>query len=392
MRGMLITRAYRLAAQASLLARVYGGYKLIQALGRAGLVEADGHYARHHRRSAEATYRLATRLEGLPIKVCQFLGSRADILPAEYVDVLSTLQDRVPPRPLAQLRPYLERELGAPVGDVFTDLDPVPLASASLAQVHRARLRDGREVAVKIQYPEIADLVAIDLDNFALLLGVLARLEPNLDLRVVLEEVQKYVPLELDFCHEAANAERMAEHLAARADVARRLLELFCEQLLVHGFFHADPHPGNILVQPGGRLVLLDFGLVKELPVGFRDGIVRLVSAIVRGDSAAVANAFRALGFRTRDDGDDSLAWLGEAFLGWAIRNGRAHADPEMLARFGAEMPQRLGTNPLVEIPGDVLLVGRVMGLLSGIGKQLGSQADVGAVLLPYLVGAAPAS
>ena len=433
MRGMLITRAYRLAAQASLLARVYGGHKLIQALGRAGLVEADGHYARHHRRSAQATYRLATRLEGLPIKVCQFLGSRADILPAEYVDVLSALQDRVPPRPLAQLRPYLERELGAPVGDVFTDLDPVPLASASLAQVHRARLRDGREVAVKIQYPEIADLVAIDLENFALLFGVLARLEPNLDLRVVLEEVQKYVPLELDFCHEAANAERMAEHLAARADVlvpaivrewstrrvlvmdyapgvrvtdvaglralgldpadvARRLLELFCEQLLVHGFFHADPHPGNILVQPGGRLVLLDFGLVKQLPAGFRDGIVRLVSAIVRGDSAAVANAFRALGFRTRDDGDDSLAWLGEAFLGWAIRNGRAHADPEMLARFGAEMPQRLGTNPLVEIPGDVLLVGRVMGLLSGIGKQLGSQADVGAVLLPYLVGAAPAS
>jgi len=293
MRGMLITRAYRLAAQASLLARVYGGYKLIQALGRAGLVEADGHYARHHRRSAQATYRLATRLEGLPIKVCQFLGSRADILPAEYVDVLSALQDRVPPRPLAQLRPYLERELGAPVGDVFTDLDPVPLASASLAQVHRARLRDGREVAVKIQYPEIADLVAIDLENFALLFGVLARLEPNLDLRVVLEEVQKYVPLELDFCHEAANAERMAEHLAARADVlvpaivrewstrrvlvmdyapgvrvtdvaglralgldpadvARRLLELFCEQLLVHGFFHADPHPGNILVQPEG--------------------------------------------------------------------------------------------------------------------------------------------
>jgi len=171
--------------------------------------------------------------------------------------------------------------------------------------------------------------------------------------------------------------------------VARRLLELFCEQLLVHGFFHADPHPGNILVQPGGRLVLLDFGLVKDLPPGFREGMLRLVAAIVTGDAPAVAAAFRALGFRTRDDGDESLAWLGEAFLGWAIRNGRAYADPEMLAHFGAEMPRRLGTNPLVEIPGDVLLVGRVMGLLSGIGKQLGSQADVGAILLPYLVGAA---
>src|SRR5207244_8188880 len=193
---------------------------------------------------------------------------------------------------------------------------------------------------------------------FAVFVDLLARLEPNFDFRVVLDEVRKYVPLELDFVHEADNAERMGAQLAARpdvlvppvvrewstrrllvmdyapgvrvtdvaglralgldpADVARRLLELFCEQLLVHGFFHADPHPGNILVQPGGRLVLLDFGLVMELPVGFRDGIVRLVSAIVRGDSAAVANAFRALGFRTRDDGDDSLAWLGEAFLGW---------------------------------------------------------------------------
>src|SRR2546427_8444143 len=91
-----------------------------------------------------------SRLEGLPIKVCQFLGSRADILPAEYVEVLSQLQDRVPPRPLATLRPHLERALGAPLDAVFARLDPAPLAAASLAQVHRGRLRDGREVAVKI--------------------------------------------------------------------------------------------------------------------------------------------------------------------------------------------------------------------------------------------------
>ncbi|TMA43923.1 MAG: hypothetical protein E6J83_09505 [Deltaproteobacteria bacterium] len=290
MRPMLATRAYRFAAQASLVARVYGGYKLIQALGRVGLAGADGHYARHHRRSAEAAYRLATRLEGLPIKVCQFLGSRADILPAEYVEVLSQLQDRVPPRPLEELRPHLERELGGRLDEVFATLEPAPLASASLAQVHRGRLRDGREVAVKIQYPEIADLVAIDLQNFAVLVGLLARLEPDFDFRVVLDEVRKYVPLELDFVHEADNAERMGAHLAARPDVlvppvvrewstrrvlvmdyapgvrvtdvaglralgldppdvARRLLELFCEQLLVHGFFHADPHPGNILLR-----------------------------------------------------------------------------------------------------------------------------------------------
>src|SRR5881398_1155250 len=204
MQPMLVTRAYRFAAQASLVARVYGGYKLIQALGRVGLAGADGHYARHHRRSAEAAYRLATRLEGLPIKVCQFLGSRADILPVEYVEVLSQLQDRVPPRPLDELRPHLERELGGRLDEVFATLDPAPVASASLAQVHRGRLRDGREVAVKIQYPEIADLVAIDLQNFAVFVDLLARLEPNFDFRVVLE---------------ADNAERMGAHLAARPDV-----------------------------------------------------------------------------------------------------------------------------------------------------------------------------
>src|SRR5881398_3724592 len=219
MQPMLVTRAYRFAAQASLVARVYGGYKLIQALGRVGLAGADGHYARHHRRSAEAAYRLATRLEGLPIKVCQFLGSRADILPVEYVEVLSQLQDRVPPRPLDELRPHLERELGGRLDEVFATLDPAPVASASLAQVHRGRLRDEREVAVKIQYPEIADLVAIDLKNFSVLVRLLSWLEPDFDFRVLIAEVEKYVPLELDFVHEANSAERMARHLRDRSDV-----------------------------------------------------------------------------------------------------------------------------------------------------------------------------
>jgi predicted unusual protein kinase regulating ubiquinone biosynthesis (AarF/ABC1/UbiB family) len=120
----MVVAARRFSALASLVARIYGGYKLIQWTGGGA-----ARYAAQHRRSAEAAYRLATRLEGLPIKTCQFLGSRADILPAEYVEVLSRLQDRVPPRPLAALRPFLERELGRSVEKAFASLDPVPIAS-----------------------------------------------------------------------------------------------------------------------------------------------------------------------------------------------------------------------------------------------------------------------
>jgi predicted unusual protein kinase regulating ubiquinone biosynthesis (AarF/ABC1/UbiB family) len=416
----------RFAIVAALVARVYAGYKFIQLTSKLGWPNAAARYARHDRRCAATIYRMAVRLEGLPIKVCQFLGSRADILPADYVTVLARLQDRVPPRPFAVITAAIERELGRPWPQAFAELEAQPLAAASLAQVHRGRLHDGREVAIKVQYAEIARLVAIDLRNFAFLVRVLARLEPGFDFRIIIDEVEKCVPLELDFENEAANANRMRQALAARRDVvvpavvgelstkrllvmayepgvrltdvealrqlgidpkdlARRLVELFCDQILIHGFFHADPHPGNILVQRDGRMVLLDFGLVKDLPPGFSAGIARLAGAIVAGDRAGVAAAFRALGFKTRDASDESLWWLGEAFLGFALRTKRSYADPEMVTLFNTEMPRIMRANPVIEIPGDILLIGRVLGLLSGVSKQLGSEVDVGALLMPYL-------
>src|ERR1051325_9040964 len=143
-------RRQRFFAAAQMVGRIYAGYKSIQIAGRVlGGPSTDTRYRRHHRRSAELVYRTATDLQGLLIKACQFIGTRADILPDEYIEVLSRLQDRVPPRPFKEISRVVESELGRPLKKVFAEVDRRPLAAASLAQVHRARLHDGQEVVLK---------------------------------------------------------------------------------------------------------------------------------------------------------------------------------------------------------------------------------------------------
>ncbi len=420
-------RLARFLLVAQMVARIYGGYKLIQARGRLfGRRGLEERYVRQHRHSAELIYRTATRTEGLLVKACQFLGSRADILPQEYIEVLSQLHDRVPPKPFSLIQKRVEKELGKPLGEVFSFFSPIPLASASLAQVHKARLRDGRLVAVKVQYPDIAAVIDLDLRNFTFFINLLSRLERGFDFRVILREVRRYVPLELDFVHEGKNAERMAQNFARRDDVlvpriyweyttsrvlvmeymegikitdvealreagidtrevAQKLTEIYCQQVLLDGFFHADPHPGNLLVQPGPKIVFLDFGLAKDLPAEFPEEMARLTGAILRQDAQAIVGSFRRLGFATRYGREESLLTLGEAMLGHAVKENKAYADPEMVQRFNFEVSQALRKDPLVEAPSDLVLVGRVMGLLSGLGKQLNSEVNLFTTLMPFL-------
>jgi len=419
-------RAWRFVSVAWIAATIYAGYKSIQLWSRiAGDARKEQRYRRQDARAARALYRSAVRLQGMLIKACQFIATRADVLPDAWVDTLSGLHDRVPPRPFAIIRDRVERELGRPLEAVFAEFDPVPLASASLAQVHAARLHDGRRCAVKVQYPGIEGLVRADLRNLAIILRVLARLERDFDFRVLMREAFKYIPMELDFEHEADNCETIARNLAARTDVvvprvyrefstrrvlvmeliegikitdvaaleragidkhavAQKLMEVFCEQVLRDGFFHADPHPGNVMVQPGPRLVLLDFGLAKDFPPRFRDGIVRLTFSILTMDNAGIAAAFEQLGFRTRDGSPETLITLANLLLGNTIRRGRAYADRQLIEEFSEELPRALRVNPIVEVPADVLLVTRVMGLLSGLGKTLDSRVDLFATIMPY--------
>ena len=152
------------------------------------------------------------------IKACQFIATRADVLPDEWVSTLSGLHDRVPPRPFAMIREQIERELRRPLEAVYAEFDPAPLASASLAQVHRARLHDGRRCAVKVQYPGIDGIVRADLRNMTMVLDWLAKLERDFDYRVLMREALKYIPMELDFIHEADNSATMRRNFAADSE------------------------------------------------------------------------------------------------------------------------------------------------------------------------------
>ncbi|MGO9602064.1 MAG: ABC1 kinase family protein [Candidatus Binataceae bacterium] len=422
----LATRAWRFANVVWLAARIYVGYKAVQLWTRfiSNRNKAEL-YRRQDLRAARAMYATAVRLEGLLIKASQFIATRADVLPDEWVSTLAGLHDRVPPRPFATIRGQIERELKRPLESVFAEFDETPIASASLAQVHAARLHDGRRCAVKVQYPGIEGIVRADLRNMTLVLKWLAWIERDFDFRVVMREVLKYIPMELDFVHEAENARTIRRNFASADDVlipevygefitrrvltmelvegirisdvaaleragidkrvvAQKLIDRFCEMILRDGFFHADPHPGNILVQPGPIIVFLDFGLAKDFPAHVREGMVRLTFAILVSDRDAIISAFRDLGFRTRDGSPETLLALADLFLGQTIKRNRAYADKELVEQFSDELPRALRANPIVEVPGDVLLVNRVMGLLSGLGKTLDSEVNLFATLMPY--------
>lgn len=425
-------RVRRFLAVSTLAARVYARYKAITLRQRRfGLPaeEAEALRRAHHTWSAQRLYDLAIRQQGLLIKFGQIVGSRPDLIPEEYVSVLSRLQDQVPPRPFRVIEKRITSELGRPLSDVFSDFEEEPIASASLAQVHRAVLKDGRTVAVKVQYPGIREVVQTDLDSIKFLLRILSALERNLDFGPIIQEISRNVPLELDFINEGHNAEMIDANFATRPEIivpriyweytTRRVLvmeflegikitdvdalraagidlqavaqlisEAYCEQLYLHGMFHADPHPGNLLVRPGPQLVMLDFGLCRKLDDQFRLGYAKLTHAMITGNAGEIVQGFHDLGFRARRANDPTpYLVIARAFME-SGRPGHAYADPDLVAEANARMARAIRANPLVEIPREFILIMRVVGLLSGLGKRLDSRVNVFSMVLPYTTAA----
>lgn len=393
-----LTRLTRLARAGR--TRLRGSGRLTRPtdpVGRAGAGRPRSSMERAHERGARDVYRTAVRLRGGFLKFGQFVSARPDLLPEPYVRELSKLQDRVPPAPLDALRRVVEEELGE-IGGVFAEIDNAASA-ASLAQVHRARLADGRPVAVKIQYPGVADVVPREAADTRRLLGLVDRVVRGFDLATIAGELERVILSELDYANEADNIDRFGANFRAEPGIVvpgvhrglsgkrvlvmdwvegrnlghalrdsdremceeavRLLVDAFLKQILVDGFVHADPHPGNFLLQPGPKLGVVDFGACVSLSDATRLALCDLYESGIEGDLGRSASALEALGFRTRSGDVSSL-------VAWAslFDSGATEADREAA---WARLTTAARADPLVSLPEELIMVGRVVMVQTGM-------------------------
>ncbi|NLU49184.1 MAG: AarF/ABC1/UbiB kinase family protein [Syntrophomonadaceae bacterium] len=351
----------------------------------------------------------AVRLGGLLIKLGQFFSTRVDMLPQAATRELAKLQDEVEPVAFQELCQVVESEFGRPGSEVFARLEETPLASASLGQVHLGSLTDGTPVAVKIQRPGIEELIQIDLRAIRRVLDVLkatTNLARRVDVEAIYREFADTVQAELDYINEGHNAETIARNSAGDADliipgiyweyttrrvltmefeegikitdyagleragvsrkaVARKLVQTYVKQVLVDGFFHADPHPGNLFVTPSGRLVVLDFGMVGTIPPPLRETLVKMALAMVKREHLQVVSYLKQVGFLHPHADDElvarALGVLMEKFLG----SGQKFLNADLGALL-KDLEQLLYEYPF-QIPADFTFLGRALGTLYGL-------------------------
>lgn len=397
------------------------------------------------RQLARRFHTLAIELGGLMIKVGQFMSSRLDVLPPEITAELEGLQDEVPPVPFDEIKSLAEAELGVSLERAFDDFDETPLAAASFGQAHRARLAaldaeqaEFRDVVVKVQRPGIDEIVEVDLAALRKIGGWLSRVRivaSRVDMPALVEEFAVTSAEEIDYLHEAANAERFAENFAENeqvavprvvwertsrkvltledvtaikitdadalreagidpADVAPVFAAIMFDQLFTHGFFHADPHPGNIFVTPrvsGGdgppwTLTFIDFGMMGEVAPGTRTGLRKLLTAVAARDGRGLVDAIQAIGvlLPSAETGEleRAMTQLFARFGGMGFAELR-DVDPREFRDFSAEFGSVIRSLPF-QLPEHFMLIIRAASLTSGVCSALDPKFNLWDSVEPY--------
>jgi predicted unusual protein kinase regulating ubiquinone biosynthesis (AarF/ABC1/UbiB family) len=394
------------------------------------------------RRTADRRYgrwagrfrRLATQLGGIWIKVGQFLSARVDVLPPSITDELAGLQDEVPAEGFDDLMMVVEQEFGDEVEKQFEWFDPEPLASASLGQVHRSRLPGGERVVIKIQRPGIEGVIATDLRALHVVTGWLERFKPisrRADLEALFEEFSRTVWEEVDYVAEAENARRFATMFAGdedirvpavfeaqttrrvltledvyfikitdyaaidragvdRAEVAERLFRTYLYQIFEVGFFHADPHPGNLFVEPleegKWRLVFVDFGMVGRLPSSTKEGLRDLAVAVATRDADRLLSAYQKLNVLLPGADLDRIRQAETAmfdrYWGMSMRE-LTSIDVRDMHEFAKEYRDLLYELPF-QMPTNLIFLGRCVAILSGMCTGINPEFNLFEGLMPF--------
>lgn len=414
-------------------ARIYFGiawdfWREARLTRKIGGKRARERMAGSHRKRAIKLRETAVELGGVLIKLGQFLGARVDVMPEPYIQELAKLHDEVPPAPFDEVKALIESEFGKPLEKIFKTFDPIPEAAASLAQVHSAFLATGEKVAVKVQRPGLEELINIDLATFAYFMEGLRRftsLGRRFDISGVVEEFSRTLGEELDFFREGYYAERFAkdfeddpvvyiprvyweyttdrvltlEHVRGvkinryqelekagidRHEVASELIRIYIEQFLKHGFFHADPHPGNLFVLPGPIITFVDFGMTGEITSEMREQFKRMVIAVVKQDVDEIVAALSALGFLRRGVNltpiRHSMEWMFDHYAEISARQV-TFEDLEVIQE---DIRTIMYEQPF-NLPSQFAFLGRAFATLNGLITGLDPQFDLVEEAKPYV-------